>query len=517
MPFSSLAPVIQKAINHAGYTDTTPVQKAALPIACSGKDLIAIAQTGTGKTAGFVLPALQRLLDSQPGRGRGPRILILAPTRELALQVKDSAEKYAKFMHSLNIVSVLGGMSYFTQNKQLSKPVDILIATPGRLLDHLERGRIDFSRLEMLILDEADRMLDMGFFDDVERIVNATPATRQTLMFSATFDKPIARLAERLLQNPERVDIATGKARHTQIEQSVHYVTSTKHKKQLLLQLLENDAIEQAIIFTSTKRLADELADDLQEHGYAAAALHGDMRQQVRNRTLDLLRRGRIRYLVATDVAARGIDVASISHVFNYDLPRVIEDYVHRIGRTGRAGAFGTAISLATLKEKGLVKRIERYIGHNIAIHKAGEFKGANSQRAEVIIKSRVKKVIQEASTVFSSYGLDSRAEKPARHKNGNRASKPFSDNKKPRRRADQSEGYRPFQAQEQPRYADGRKPIGKRNGIRYSGNNAEAGRQKGERYYPTDGVSNFKPKKRFANERRVQNGNRYNERRTTD
>lgn len=383
----------------AGYSQPTPIQAATIPLTLAQRDLIATAQTGTGKTAAYVLPTLQRLMESKPGKGRGPRVLILAPTRELAIQVQDSVEKYSKGFQSFNIATVLGGMPYHLQNRQLSRSVDVLVATPGRLIDHMEQGNVDFSRLEMLILDEADRMLDMGFFEDVEHIVDSTPAGRQTLMFSATFDKQVAKLAQKLLKNPERIDIASQKAQHNQIEQQLHYVNAQGHKKQLLLQLMHNANVGQAIIFTGTKDLADKLAEELEEQGYSVASLHGGMRQRVRNRTLDLLRRGRIQYLVATDVAARGIDISSISHVFNFDLPRMAEDYVHRIGRTGRAGAFGTAISIATMKEKQTVKRIEQYIGHRI------EVQGGGLERTSVSSKERKPRFIERERGFSSTRG----------------------------------------------------------------------------------------------------------------
>src|SRR5450756_1529802 len=282
MTFSelNLAAPILNSILQSGYNIPTPIQAEAIPAALNGEDLIASAQTGTGKTAAFMLPALQRLLAAPLKPGRGPRVLVLTPTRELAQQVNEAARKYGRGMR-VNTVSILGGMPYPLQNRLLSQPVDILVATPGRLIDHINRGRIDFSRLELLVLDEADRMLDMGFIEDVERIVLATPATRQTLLFSATMDGPIAKLAQRILMNPG-----------------------------------------------------------------------------ARNRTLQSLRRGQLRVLVATDVAARGIDVLGISHVVNFDLPKVAEDYVHRIGRTGRAGAKGIALTLVSGRDTLLLKRI---------------------------------------------------------------------------------------------------------------------------------------------------------------
>ncbi len=363
-----LHPTILKSIAEAGYTAPTPIQEQAIPEAIAGHDLMASAQTGTGKTAAFILPALQKLTEPSPVHSRGPRILVLTPTRELANQVNEAAWKYGKGLR-VKTVCILGGMPYPLQNKLLSQPVDILVATPGRLIDHLERGRIDFSRLEMLVLDEADRMLDMGFIDDVERIAAATPATRQTLLFSATLDGAIGNLGQRLLKSPKRISITAAKARHENIEQRLMYVDDMAHKNRLLDHLLRDVDLNQALVFTATKRDADSLADSLSAQGHAAAALHGDMNQRERNRTLVNLRRGNVRVLVATDVAARGIDVPGITHVINFDLPKFAEDYVHRIGRTGRAGATGIAVSFASNRDAGSLRSIERFTGQTIQPH----------------------------------------------------------------------------------------------------------------------------------------------------
>lgn len=365
----NLHPLILKAIIDSGYTSPTPIQEQAIPELLAGHDIMASAQTGTGKTAAFMLPALHRLAAPSKVHSRGPRILVLTPTRELALQVSEAAAKYGKHLPRVRVVSILGGMPYPLQNKLLSQPVDILVATPGRLIDHIQRGRIDFSRLEMLVLDEADRMLDMGFIDDVERIAAATPATRQTLLFSATLDNAIDRVAARLLKLPKRIQIATQQARLDNIEQRLHYVDDISHKNRLLDHLLRDMALKQAIVFTATKRDADMLADNLSAQGHEAAALHGDMNQRDRTRTLTKLRHGGLRVLVATDVAARGIDVVGITHVINFDLPKFAEDYVHRIGRTGRAGASGIAVSFASGKDGVNLKKIERFTGQQIASH----------------------------------------------------------------------------------------------------------------------------------------------------
>lgn len=363
-----LDPAVLKAVEESGYTIPTPIQAQAIPDVLAGRDLMASAQTGTGKTAAFMLPALHRLKQPSLVRGKGPRVLVLTPTRELAQQVSEAAAKYGRNMR-LKVVSILGGMPYPLQNKLLSNPVDILVATPGRLIDHIGRGRIDFSRLEMLVLDEADRMLDMGFIDDVESIVAATPATRQTLLFSATLDGVIGNLAQRLLKNPKRISVTAAKARHEHIEQRLMYVDDMQHKNRLLDHLLRDTGLNQALVFTATKRDADILADDLTAQGHSAAALHGDMSQRDRNRTLLNMRKGSVRVLVATDVAARGLDVSGITHVINFDLPKFAEDYVHRIGRTGRGGASGIAVSFASSRDLGHLKNIERYTGHSITAH----------------------------------------------------------------------------------------------------------------------------------------------------
>src|SRR5512142_541149 len=369
MPFSELQLIepILKAIKLCGYTAPTPIQKQAIPKALAGHDLIATAQTGTGKTAAFMLPALERLVaPPAPGtRSRGPRVLVLTPTRELANQVTDAVRTYGKFMR-VRSGAILGGMPYFEQQRLLAQPVDIIVATPGRLIDHMERGRIDFSRLELLVLDEADRMLDMGFSEAVDTIAAATPADRQTLMFTATMDNAMAKLAQRLLRDPQRIEIAGKKMTLEAIEQRLHAADDMQHKNRLLNHLISDSGMTRAIIFSGTKRNADQLARELTAQGHSAAALHGDMNQNARNRTIMNMRRGKVRLLVATDVAARGHDVTGLTHVINYDMTKNAEDYVHRIGRTGRAGASGIAISFASSKEVDFLHQIERYIGQTI-------------------------------------------------------------------------------------------------------------------------------------------------------
>jgi len=377
---------IVKAVTESGYTVPTPVQEQAVPAAIAGRDLLVSSQTGSGKTAAFMLPALHKLVSADvvaapaqdASRGRNervrftaakPKMLVLTPTRELALQVTTATEKYGSYMRRIRAVSILGGMPYPKQMQLLSKNPEILVATPGRLIDHMESGKIDFSELEILVLDEADRMLDMGFIDDIEKIVAATPAGRQTMLFSATLDGVVGNMARRITKDPMVIQIASNSNRHENISQRVHFVDDLSHKNRLLDHLLRDESMDQAVVFTATKRDADTIADRLNIAGFAAAALHGDMHQGARNRTLDSLRRGQVRVLVATDVAARGIDVPTITHVVNYDLPKFPEDYVHRIGRTGRAGRNGLAISLVNHAEGMNIKRIERFTKQLIPVN----------------------------------------------------------------------------------------------------------------------------------------------------
>ena len=356
---------ILSAVRSEGYESPTPIQAQAIPFALEGRDIMASAQTGSGKTAAFLLPTLQRLTKRSEKPGKGPRALVLTPTRELAAQVEKNALAYAKNMRWFRTVSIVGGASFGYQTRALSKPVDLIVATPGRLMDLMQSGKVDFDRLEVLILDEADRMLDMGFIDDIETIVEATPTDRQTLLFSATWDGVVGKLARKLTKNPEVVEVERvddqGK-----IEEQLLYCDDMRHKNRLLDHILRDANIDQCVIFTSTKAMTEVIADDLYEKGFAANCLHGDMPQGWRNRTLMDLRKGRCKILVATDVAARGIDVPTITHVINYDLPKQAEDYVHRIGRTGRAGRTGIAITFAEVNEYVKVHKIEKYIDRKL-------------------------------------------------------------------------------------------------------------------------------------------------------
>ncbi len=361
-----LAAPIKKAIKLCGYTEPTPIQEKAIPEVLAGRDVIASAQTGTGKTAAFMLPMLERLSHVKKGPKGAPRVLVLTPTRELAAQITEATRNYGQFLNVRSTV-ILGGSSYVPQFRDLGRSIDLVVGTPGRLIDHLNRGSLDLSCLEVLILDEADRMLDMGFKADMEKITAAAPAERQSLMFTATMDRTMETLARKLLNNPVRVEVAGKQVTHDKITQHLHVADDIRHKKKLLRHVIDKKEVTRAIVFSATKRGADRIARELSEDGHRAAALHGDMSQAARNKTVRNLRDGRIRLLVATDVAARGLGVNGISHVINFDLPQVAEDYVHRIGRTGRAGASGIAISFCNAGEDAIrLRQIERYIGQSL-------------------------------------------------------------------------------------------------------------------------------------------------------
>jgi superfamily II DNA/RNA helicase len=366
-----------RALGDSGYAQPTTVQVQAIPAALQGSDLMVASSTGSGKTAAFMLPALERIIaargdgkrrDNQGTKGKvhGPRVLVLAPTRELAMQVAKAASTYGNHLQGLRVATIVGGVPYGYQLKALKGPLDVLIATPGRLLDHLGTGAAVLSNVDVLVLDEADRMLDMGFIEDIEQIADATPAERQTLMFSATFAGHVGQLAQRLTRDAVRIEVASHTDSHDNIEQRLHLADTLAHKNELLDHLLATREVDQAVVFTATQRDADILADRLADMGHAVAALHGGMPQGRRNRVLQALRSRQLRVLVATDVAARGIDVPTITHVINYGMPMKAEDYVHRIGRTGRAGRSGLAVTLAERRDIPMVRRIERFTTQRI-------------------------------------------------------------------------------------------------------------------------------------------------------
>lgn len=376
----NLHPKILKVVTELGYFEATKIQLQAIPKILEGFDVRASAQTGTGKTAAFLLPALHRLTFSVSKVGKGPRILILVPTRELAMQVTEQTEKYSKYLQCVKAICIVGGVPYPSQIRNLLRPYEILVATPGRLIDHLDQGRINFSRLEMLVLDEADRMLDMGFAESVEQIIAKTPSSRQIALFSATLQGNVIELSQRLLKKPIEIVAHAERERHGNIEQKLHYVDDLNHKNRLLDHILHQSDVDYAIVFTSTKRQADQLVENLRHNEHRAAALHGNMNQRQRTRTIAQFKNGQIKILVATDIAARGINVLRITHVINFDLPRNGKEYVHRIGRTGRVKAIGKALSFGTVRDALLIKKIESFTGQQIEIEEIAGFEPRKKQ-----------------------------------------------------------------------------------------------------------------------------------------
>jgi len=350
-----------------GYAEATPVQAQAIPAVLAGGDLLVSSQTGSGKTAAFVLPGLQRLRTASARPGKGPRMLVLTPTRELAMQVQKATHGYCSGQKLLT-ACLVGGVPFGKQLPLVRRAVDIVIATPGRLKDHLDRGSVDLKRVELLVLDEADRMLDMGFQEEIDSILARAPQERQTLLFSATLAGVVGRLAARVTRHPKRIEISRKEEAKLDITQHALLADDDAHKGRMLDALLRETDVEQALVFTAMKRTAAELTLSLVGKGFTAGSLHGDMHQGDRTRTLNQLRDGRMRVLVATDVAARGIDVPGINLVVNYDAPRQAADYVHRIGRTGRAGRAGCAVTFLGHADRHLVRQIERFTGHKVSM-----------------------------------------------------------------------------------------------------------------------------------------------------
>ncbi|HLW05203.1 MAG TPA: DEAD/DEAH box helicase [Azoarcus sp.] len=359
-----LIPELQRAVEETGYTDPTPIQQQAIPIVLRGLDVMGAAQTGTGKTAGFTLPLLQRLAqfaNTSTSPARHPvRALVLAPTRELAVQVHESVERYSKHL-PLRSLCIYGGVDMRAQTEALRRGVEIVVATPGRLLDHVQQKSIQLGQVNLLVLDEADRMLDMGFIPDIRRILDLLPATRQSLLFSATFSEEIRKLADRMLKNPQLVEVARRNMVSETIEHRVHPV-SAGLKRNLLAHLLRHEPEAQVLVFVETKLTCSRLANYLVRQNLSADAIHGDKSQGQRSETLEAFKAGKLRVLVATDVAARGLDIDELPFVINYELPHTAEDYVHRIGRTGRAGHLGNAVSLVCAEEKGRLAEIQKLI-----------------------------------------------------------------------------------------------------------------------------------------------------------
>ncbi|BCX75608.1 ATP-dependent RNA helicase [Acinetobacter sp. Tol 5] len=371
----SLDESLQKALESLGFTTPTPVQELSIPAALEGKDLLVSSQTGSGKTAAFLLPTLNALAGQDtfvPFKERmkavtQPNILVISPTRELAQQVCQDAIAFVRHMKGVRVAAIMGGMPFGKQIQQL-KGAQVVVATPGRLLDLVNRRQIKLDSVDALIVDEADRMLDLGFSEDLEAISDLALNRKQTLMFSATFAPRIINLAERMMNDPERIAIETGHSTNTDITQTLHWTDGFEHKKKLLTHWLNEEDVDQAVVFASTQEDTDMLAEELAEAGLSVVALHGAMPQTVRNRRLRSIREGRAKILVATDVAARGLDVPTISHVINFGLPMKNEDYVHRIGRTGRAGRTGKAITLATYRERGKIRALEDYLEARLSV-----------------------------------------------------------------------------------------------------------------------------------------------------
>lgn len=360
-----LSEPILRAISETGYINPTPIQQQAIPVILKGKDILAGAQTGTGKTAGFTLPMLQLLSEKTPSKGKcAVRALVLTPTRELAAQVGESVRTYGKFL-SLRSTVIFGGVNINPQINALQNGVEIIVATPGRLLDHAHQKNIDLSKVEMLILDEADRMLDMGFIHDVRKILKLLPGKRQNLLFSATFSKEIQSLSDGLLNQPELIEVARRNKTSERVKQIVHLVRSD-HKRAMLSTLIKKNNWEQVLVFTRTKHGANRLSKQLVSDGLTAEAIHGNKSQSSRTKSLRAFKEGGVRVLVATDIAARGLDIEQLPYVVNFELPNVSEDYVHRIGRTGRAGHEGEAVSLVCPEEMSYLKNIEKLIKTDI-------------------------------------------------------------------------------------------------------------------------------------------------------
>lgn len=416
-----LSEKVTEAVTAAGYTTPTEIQAQAIPHVLEKKDVIGIAQTGTGKTASFVLPMLT-LLEKGRARARMPRTLILEPTRELAAQVHENFEKYGK-NHKLTVALLIGGVSFEEQNKKLDRGADVLIATPGRMLDHFERGKLLLTGVDILVIDEADRMLDMGFIPDIERICGLLPPRRQTLFFSATMPPEIQKLTSRFLRDPVKVEVARQNSTAETIDQKLLKCGSKPAEKRAALRdtIRGESDLTNAIIFCNRKRDVATLARSLERHGFNAGALHGDMDQKSRMDTLDRFKAGTLKFLIASDVAARGLDIPAVSHVFNFDVPTHAEDYVHRIGRTGRAGRSGHSITLVTSADSKHIDAILKLIQRDIEWIETGDKKSGKPEKTadatESKNDSRRKRSPKKGNQEASGDKQDQPADKPAKNR----------------------------------------------------------------------------------------------------
>ncbi len=387
---------LERAIKESGYTEPTPIQKAAIPELLQGKDLLGCAQTGTGKTAAFALPILHRLVkNNRRADRRQTRVLVLTPTRELAVQIYDSFKTYGKFL-KLQYAVIYGGVSQGPQVKAVSHGCDVVIATPGRLLDLIQQRYLALNSLDVFVLDEADRMLDMGFIHDIKKIIAMLPKQRQSLFFSATMPPDIKKLSETMLTDPVSVEVTPVSSTAELIEQSVMYV-ERKHKKDLLRHILKDKNVKRAIVFTRTKRGANLVSQVLERNGIGSEAIHGNKSQNARQRALDNFKAGRTRVLVATDIAARGIDIDNVSHVINFEVPNISESYVHRIGRTARAGADGIAISFCDTEERAFIKDIEKLIAQPIPVNREHPYHSAEVENSRPMSKGKAKAAIEKS------------------------------------------------------------------------------------------------------------------------
>jgi len=416
---------IQDAIKKVGYTEPTPIQAAAIPIVLSGQDFLGCAQTGTGKTASFTLPILQMLENSH--HRDGIKALIVTPTRELAIQIDDCIKQYAVFMKNIRHTVIFGGVNANPQINDLKRGVQILVATPGRLLDLQSQGYVNLRKLEFFVLDEADRMLDMGFIHDIKRLLKLIPARRQTLFFSATMPNSIATLSKKILTNPKRIDITPVTSTAEQVEQQLYFVTKS-NKQNLLLHLLADESLKSVLVFTRTKHGADRVVKFLNKKEITSAAIHGNKSQNARQRALSGFKEHKIRVLIATDIAARGIDVEKLSHVINYELPNVPETYIHRIGRTGRAGREGIAISFCDVEEVAYLKDIEKLIKtkiNRVLDHPYAEEFSAADVKAASVKKPSNRATARRSGSRRSNSGNTSSRKKNFQSKSSSRTSKP--------------------------------------------------------------------------------------------
>jgi superfamily II DNA/RNA helicase len=434
MSFShlGLSDKVLAAVAATGYTTPTPIQEQAIPHVLARRDVLGIAQTGTGKTAAFVLPMLT-LLEKGRARARMPRTLILEPTRELAAQVKENFDKYG-VGQKLNVALLIGGVSFGDQDSKLTRGVDVLIATPGRLLDHTERGGLLLTGVELLVIDEADRMLDMGFIPDIERVCKLVPFTRQTLFFTATMPPEISRISETFLHNPERIEVSKPATTATGVSQFRVPAGREVHEKREILRRLLRDAkdLQNALIFCNRKREVAVVYKSLQKHGFSVGALHGDMDQSARTAALDQFRKGEIPLLVASDVAARGLDIPAVTHVFNFDVPHHADDYVHRIGRTGRAGRAGTAISIVTPLDNKSIAAIERLIGQTIPAAE-GDYTVDSSEASDQPREHRSREGSREGSRGGRKPRREPRGEREPRQARGTDKRSDKSSDREPR------------------------------------------------------------------------------------